>query len=292
MDTSTTLNATLAPDVNVVVPSYERAGEVRLLRRCDPEARRLFRLAVPAAQLAAYQRAAEKDPGQRPGGWIPVPDHVRGIAATRQWLTDNSLHRILIQVSDDVRFFERVVVPSGKPPIKFAEMGAVALCILFNTMAEHAAATGHAGLSPRATIPKDEWLWGSGWEDAGQRMCDVYAHDVQLLGELGVRWDRVPVMEDFDVTLQLLRRGLPNTVLYRWCWDQPGSNLPGGCSLYRSPQVQQQGAETLHQLHPDFVTVVQKEAKNWQGFNTRYDVRVAWKRALAAADLAKTSPAP
>lgn len=106
-------------------------------------------------------------------------------------------------------------------------------------------------------------------------------HDRETLHHHGVRWDNLPVMEDFDVTLQLLRLGYENMVLFEWAWGQPSSNAPGGCSAYRTYEVQKAGAEGLAALHPDYVTPVQKPSKNWRGFDHRWDVKVRWKAALA-----------
>jgi hypothetical protein len=90
-------------------------------------------------------------------------------------------------------------------------------------------------------------------------------------------------MEDFDVTLQLLRKGHRNAVLNQWAQDQGTSNAPGGCSTYRTPEVQAAGAYGLQKLHPDFVTVVDKETKQAWGGGVRKDVRIAWKKALESS---------
>ena len=276
-------------DVSIVIPSAGRAGNVRTLAHCASQhARNLFTLAVPAHERAAYEGAASAVAGQAPARIISVPSAVRGIAATRQWLTEHTIARVLVQVSDDVKFFTRVAEGGG---IKFVPVVDLpALTDMFAALAGNAVVCGHSGVSRRATPPKEAWSYGDGWIDYAHRACDVYAHDVDLLARLGVRWDRVPVMEDFDVTLQLLRAGHANAVLYRWCWDQPASNSAGGCSSYRTEELQAQGAHALHALHPDYVTVVQKEAKNWEGFAARTDVRVAWKKAYAAACTASPLP--
>jgi hypothetical protein len=63
------------------------------------------------------------------------------------------------------------------------------------------------------------------------RMMNAYAYDTLALAELGVKMGRIPVMEDFDLTLQLLRKGYPNRVSYQYVWNQRGSGKKESCSV-------------------------------------------------------------
>lgn len=261
----------------IVVPSAGRAGRVRCLDQLPPALLERTVLAVPAEEAVEYA-----DKGDKSCHIIGVPANVRGIAPTRQYMTDWAYAygaRFLLQISDDVQFFRRKSCSDVK--LRKAEEDDVTemVDVLMELCEQH----GHAGVSARAGNNRQE--------DPirlATRMCDVYMHDITLLRDLGVRWDRNVVMEDFDVTLSLLRRGYPNAVVYEWAWDQPGSNAAGGCSTYRTYEVQKQGAQTLAELHPDFVKVVQKPSKNWKGFTDRWDVNVQWLKAFRTADLAAT----
>jgi hypothetical protein len=80
-----------------------------------------------------------------------------------------------------------------------------------------------------------------------------------------------------------LEQGYPNYIITEFCWDQSrGSNAPGGCSLYRDGEWQRREVLKLKELHPEFVTVVEKKPKiGWgQGMTTRTDVRVSWAKAM------------
>jgi len=70
-------------------------------------------------------------------------------------------------------------------------------------------------------------------------------------------------------------------VLNKWVTNQHGSNLAGGCSHYRTQEVQEESARKLAELHPGLVSVVKKAAKNW-GWAERTDVTVGWKKAFRA----------
>jgi hypothetical protein len=117
------------------------------------------------------------------------------------------------------------------------------------------------------------------------RMYNMYAFNRNVLIENSIRFDDMVVMEDFHVTLSLLKLGMPNAILQNWCWGQPASNADGGCSDYRTQEVQRNGALRLAELHAPFVKVVEKESKSWgNGLEKRTDVRVSWKKALESAN--------
>jgi len=91
------------------------------------------------------------------------------------------------------------------------------------------------------------------------------------------------LMADFDATLALLKKGLPNRILYSHANGQRKSNDAGGCSLYRSPKAMKDAALELARLNNGLVKVQKKTtSKPWAGFKTneRYDVTVYWKKAI------------
>jgi len=96
--------------------------------------------------------------------------------------------------------------------------------------------------------------------------------------------DRVHVMEDFDIALQLLCKGDPCLVHYRFAQGQGKTQATGGCSVWRTHEVHNAGAERLAELHPGFVKVRQKQNKtDREGFGTRKEVTVYWKKAFASS---------
>ncbi len=92
--------------------------------------------------------------------------------------------------------------------------------------------------------------------------------------------NRLPFMEDFDVQLQLLRKGLGNCCLYYWGNGQAMTNAPGGCAITRTHELHEASARKLAELHPGFVRLRQKTNKTDKtGLGTRTEVTIAWKRA-------------
>jgi hypothetical protein len=112
------------------------------------------------------------------------------------------------------------------------------------------------------------------------RMNNAYAYDTHALKELDIELGRIPVMEDFDLTLQLLRKGYPNRVSYNFVWNQRGSGAEGGCSKYRTAEMQMKAAQQLKEYHTQYVTLVTKTAGSvWKEFEEREDVIIQWAKA-------------
>jgi len=110
------------------------------------------------------------------------------------------------------------------------------------------------------------------------RLLRVLAYRVKDF--LNLEHGRVDIMEDFDITLQLLRQGKGNVNLYWWAQDQDQTQAPGGCSEYRTQLVHAKSATKLCELHYPFVKLVKKENKTGGEFGHRTEVRIQWKSAF------------
>lgn len=115
------------------------------------------------------------------------------------------------------------------------------------------------------------------------RMMRVLGYRRSYLKKLGITFAPMEVMEDFHVTLQLLRAGYDCCVLNNWVSNQAGgSDAKGGCSTFRTLTLQEENAHRLAARHPGFVKTVQKQTKTAWGGRERTDVVVQWKQAAAA----------
>lgn len=114
------------------------------------------------------------------------------------------------------------------------------------------------------------------------RMMRVLAYDRHYMIQNHVYFAPMEVMEDFHVALQIMRQGKDCLTCNEWVSNQfSGSGAAGGCSVFRTPEIQSRNAHRLAALHPGFVKVVEKPA--WDGKGNRLDVVVQWKRARASA---------
>lgn len=123
------------------------------------------------------------------------------------------------------------------------------------------------------------------------RVTRCYALDLKAVRKVGAKFDDlIPdfVMEDFHLTLTMLEHGYKNRVWYMYAQQDSGSNAGGGCSVYRTQELQRKSALALKKAHPSVVTVKEKTTKgSWEGFSknpdgtvTRTDVIVQWKKAF------------
>ena len=114
------------------------------------------------------------------------------------------------------------------------------------------------------------------------RMMRVLSYNVEVVNKEGCKFDRLVLKADFDMTLQLLRLGYPNRVSYRLAQGQGRSNDPGGCSEYRTVELNDEVCLELEKLHPDFVTTdVKYTLSSWKNEfeGWRMDVIIQWKKA-------------
>lgn len=199
---------------------------------------------------------------------------VNGIGPTRQWLLENAPTSHVVMLDDDM-YFSRRRDPSVAVPLDRCTN----LDPMFEWIEEQlSAGFYHGGISARQGnnhIPRP-------WVDC-IRVNNAHFFNRDIFLSTGLRFDALPVMEDFYVTLSMLLKGYPNRVAYHYCWSQRGSGTKGGCSLYRTNELQAQAATKLGELFPDYVRVVKKVStsggKLFSG--ERLDVNISWLKAWA-----------
>lgn len=195
----------------------------------------------------------------------------RGIAATRQWIVDHCPERYVLMLDDDLHFFQRRM----DDPTKFRDMEPGELSFALRQVEYLLTEAPHAAIAVRegGNRNTDPLL-------VNTRTLRALGYDIEVLRQHGIRFDAVPVMEDFYVSLSLLCAGYDNLTYNGVVHNQAkGSNAPGGCSVYRTPAVQTAAALELERHFPAYVKVIQKSTRVAWGGGTRTDVRIAWKRA-------------
>ena len=260
--------------MKIYIPSMSRYGMIQdgpvpLL----PETHRPT-LVVPESEVESYSLL-----------WSESADIVgcpeKGIAATRRWIGEHAAdagEEKFLMLDDDVQFLIRRGPDTWR--LRGTEGDEVFQMLLKveQLLGEHA----HVGISARE---------GNNRLGEGSAL-DVVAYNTRTLRALAyvtedflsVEHGRVEVMEDFDVNLQLLRKGRPNANIGYWAQGQRMTNAPGGCSTYRSHEVHERSAIRLAELHSDFVRTRQKRNKtDADGFGTRTEVTIQWKRAFASS---------
>jgi hypothetical protein len=247
--------------MTVLIPTYGRSHRqttyAALRQVCDPV---LVVQKREADKYSYFSRVAV------------LPDNIRTIGPTRQWIFRNYTGRI-VMFDDDLDF----AVRRNDDPTKFRAAAPEDLAAMIGQLYMEMDNYDHVGIAARegANRNTQPYLYNT-------RMMRVLGYDLDALQNVPLSWDALECMEDFHVTLTLLRSGRPNLLLNRYVHNQSGSGAEGGCSHFRTPEVQAAAAHKLKELHPDFVTVVTKTTKTAWGGGTRTDVRIQWKRAYSS----------
>ncbi len=211
---------------------------------------------------------------------VTPPEYAGGIGIKRQFIVDQ--HDVkeygpkIVMIDDDLTFMKR----RTDDPEKFEGIQTKEVTKIFHkleTLLDQYAQVctrGRQGAN-NETRPLVE---------IGRAMS-VLAFDVNVLRKHNIHFSRLKVMEDFDVTLQLLRLGYKNAIVGDYIHSGSPSNSAGGCSIERTMKVQKEAAEKLAELHAPFVKTVLKKTKTAWGGEERTDVIVQWKKAYESSEV-------
>jgi hypothetical protein len=198
------------------------------------------------------------------------------INQTHEWILSQATGGIL--TLDDDQYFSFRPTPSEPRPLERIKN----LDPMFQWVKDQLdAGFIHGGISARQGnqhIPRP-------WADC-IRQNNAHFFNADVFKQEGIVLPGEPnsMVHDFYFTLALLLRGYPNRVAYHYCWSQRGSGAKGGCSTYRTHDLQRTWCENLHAAFPEFVKLVTKT--NVSGGSVfageRVDVNIAWLKAWAA----------
>lgn len=222
---------------------------------------------------------------------VETPEDMVGIAQTRCWIAQDAHRRgetRIVMMDDDIDFLIRQGPEDWRLTGQTEEDTRMMLQDIQMLLQDHAMVgissregNNRAGIGDRfepnmvATNTRVMRLWG-----------------LRVADWLEMEHGRVEVMEDFDVTLQLLRSGRTNANMFYYANGQKMTNMPGGCSTYRTHEVQDRSARKLQELHgASLVRLRTKTNKtDAEGLGTRTEVTIMWKRAaLEGAQLTRDS---
>ena len=244
--------------MEIYILSCGRAFRQPTWNSLPEELREHTRLVVPKGEQNQYKKfPLLVEPN------LPHTGHVR------QFIMEEAKGNF-VMLDDDLTFSVR----REDQPDKFRNAMPEEITAAFKEMFALLKVRAHASIAMREGANRDTSKYKE-----NTRQCRVLAYNRKILYRIRVQFDRAYGMDDFDATLQLLRRGYSNIVLNWIVQNQYGSNAAGGASTWRTLDIQEKAALRLKELHPDFVTVVRKQTKTaWQG-KERTDVIVQWKKA-------------
>lgn len=251
----------------IYIPTYGRHDRQHTFDNLPPSIQKKTRLVVQKREAHLYKDYPH----------IVLPPRIKTISPTRQWIMKEAFtagNEKVCMLDDDLRFDFRRTDDRGK----FLVANNAQIVAMFRRIERSLDKYAHVGVLAREggnrVLEREVFA---------TRMMRVLAYDVKTFKEEKIKFDRLPLQEDFDVTLQLLRKGYPNLVLCEWVQGQGSSNADGGCSHFRTIDMHNANAKKLAELHAPFVKVVEKQTKGaWNG-QPRLDVTVQWKKAYASS---------
>lgn len=258
-------------NVSLYIPTINRVNKQETFNNLPPEWKKGQKTFIVCPEN-------EKKRHEAAGRNVLVhPASCTHIGRVRQWIVDNAKTKFILMSDDDHTFCSRIKPDAYN--LKVAnELETIHMLSTLETMLV-VEKYHHIGVDARQGnnrhFPHDFLI--------NTRVNNFHGFNRETLIKHKIRFDALPLMEDFHVTLSLLELGYANKLLTQYCWNQPGSNAPGGCSGYRTPELQTKAANMLKEKHPDFVTVVEKQAKGWGAMKTRTDVRIQWKKAFLSS---------
>lgn len=261
-------------DTIIIINSSNRVDKV-VTPNLFPDDVMEWLIAVPEDQQDAYVAKF----GQRRVTTIPaeVPQF---LPSQRQWVMEHFTNhdwKYIWLMDDDLCFFTRNAENLLRKSTTEEIEG------MFTAMREHLSEVPMVGISTRlgnnrTLTPFDEI----------NRVTRCYAMCTEAFSKVGATFAPYEpfTAEDFHISLCFLEKGYKNRILYTYAQeDVGGSNAAGGCSLYRTAEVQKRTSFWLAENHPS-VKVKGKYTKGaWglqelaDGRNYRVDVIVQWKQA-------------
>lgn len=250
--------------MQIFIPTYGRSHQQHTYKNLPIKIQRHTWLVVQHRERHLY--------GDYPDPII-LPKHIETVSPARQYIMDLAKKRNLdrvVMLDDDLRFDKRRMDEKGKFYVATDDD----VTKLFQRIDKELGNYAHVGVLSREGGNR---VMTSTVKNT--RMMRVLSYCVDTYHKEKIKFDRLPLQEDFDVTLQLLRKGYPNLVLCEWVNGQGSSGAKGGCSHFRTIELHNENAKKLATLHAPFVKVVEKKTKGAWGGQARLDVTVQWKKA-------------
>jgi hypothetical protein len=260
--------------MQIFIPSANRAQQFRspfcTIAQMSKELRGRVTYVVPPADTDLYRMDAPPHIGK-----IVECPIINDIALKRRWIAENLVtDKKFVMLDDDLKWSRRRVFSATN----LAQADQKDLDDLFSFLETQLDTYVHVGVSAREGNNRfgSECRPTSGVENTRMMRVLGYSTDEYLACEHG----RVKVMEDFDITLQLLSRGYPNWISTFYAQDQPGTQNKGGCSDWRTKELHEAAADKMADLWPGIVTTRWKENKTGGDFGRRKEVTIQWKKAF------------
>jgi len=207
---------------------------------------------------------------------IPVPPHVDNYSRKMEWIIQDGMedgNECCVILDDDLVFSRQVLKDNntriGLETIKGSECER--LLMLWGYMEVLLEDTALVGVHPRQMghVQKPPF------NENGKVIC-IQGINRRMVGTIP-DLAKYPILSDVVLNATLLARGQGNKIMTTYFQDWGSCNAPGGCSLYRTPEMQAEACYWLEERFGPYIKAVEKESKDgWLG-GKRVDFRGQWK---------------
>lgn len=206
---------------------------------------------------------------------LAVPPEVDNYSKKFQWILHNGMDDGFKKavIMDDDLIFSRAFVRLGAQKkslitIKDPEL----MSPLWEYMEELLENTALVGVHPRQM---GNYVRDPNYVVNGKIIC-IQGVNREMIGKVKV--DYYPILADVVLNCTLLSRGQGNKLITRFFQDHASCQAPGGCSIYRTPEMQAEACRFIADRFPHATLVTKKpKASKWMG-EERVDLRVQWKK--------------
>jgi TET-associated glycosyltransferase-like protein len=222
--------------VIVAIPSKGRPTRVKS-QKIIPSAR----VYVPALEADAYRRCGVENV-------FPVPDRVRGITATRNWILDSTRDPRVVFIDDDVKacgWFELLDQRGKLRRLNEAEWLGEFTKLFDLTEQLHYRLWGlQTDGALRAVYPFKPFLFRS----------YVTGSCMGVVNSSGIRFDEsFPVKEDYELCLRCIREDGGILAARYIFWSTNHWTDKGGCRDYRTQSMEMEAVDQLMERYPGFI---------------------------------------
>lgn len=258
--------------MNLYIMSRGRAGKVTTLKHLPESLRDKTWLVVPVNEYGDYANSY-------PGVNIVVSPHsIENYSQKFQWILDgfpiNGPNGLIDYLDDKAVILDDDLVFS-----KFSNGHLLTVRdnkeveSLFEFMEELLDVHPLVGVAPRQHAQETP----EGYKLNGRLIC-IQGINRRLIGEVKV--DVLPILADVILNCHLLSRGQSTALITTHFQDHGPCQAPGGCSIYRTAEMQQRAAEYIANRFGPFAKVVIRKPKvaKWLGEEGRVEFTVQWKK--------------
>ena len=250
--------------IQVVIPSYKRAGSVKALDSfpTDYEPHLVVR-SEEAAEYEKFYGSVAKI--------IPI-DGVHDIATTRRKITEIYSGQRILMIDDDTTLHESVIIGSWRRPNpELLKDGIYGLFKVIEDAMDNGYVHGHVAF-PVFPVGKDFKIFAENSYGFTNVWLDLTAITPEQVG-----YGLVEICEDAYSYLRLIKMGYNALKLRNYMVKSGKGNAPGGCSEFRTTSNHNKSLEKLVEDFPEYVKW--KEKKSSLALSGDDEVKVVTIRA-------------